>query len=117
MRYMLLLYTNHATWESFSPAEQEAWIKEHFDLIHELEQSGKYKTSDGLKPPQTATTVRVRSGKTMVTDGPFAESKEHLGGYYMIEASNLDEAIAIAARIPDARVGSIEVRPVQEFDR
>jgi len=78
--------------------------------------SGHFRAGDALQPIATATTVRVRNGKTLSTDGPFAETKEQLGGYYLIEAKDLDEAIAIAARIPSSRLGSIEVRPVMKFD-
>jgi hypothetical protein len=77
--------------------------------------SGNFKAGDALQPSSTATTVRVRGGKTLTTDGPFAETREQLGGYYLIEAKNLDEAIAIAARVPSAKVGSIEVRPIRVF--
>ncbi|MBV9880173.1 MAG: YciI family protein, partial [Gemmatirosa sp.] len=76
---------------------------------------GNFKAGDALQPSSTATTVRVRNGKTLTTDGPFAETREQLGGFYMVDAANLDEAIAIAARIPSARIGSIEVRPVMVF--
>jgi hypothetical protein len=115
MRYMLLLYANHAEWGKLSAAEMEAVMRDHTNVVADLEKTRRYKTCDALEPVTAATTVRVRSGKTLVSDGPFAETKEQLGGYYVIEASNLDEAIAIAARIPDARYGCVEIRPIHEF--
>ena len=115
MRYMLLLYANQAETAALGAAEEAAVIREHMQLIEELEQTGRYQTCEALEPVRTATTVRVRSGKTLVTDGPFAETKEHLGGYYVIEAKTLDDAIAIAARIPDAKFGSVEIRPIREI--
>jgi len=116
MRYMLLLYSNHADWAKLGAAEMEAVMHQHADVVADLEKTQRYKTCDALEPVTAATTVRVRNGKTSVTDGPFAETKEQLGGYYLIEASNLDEAIAVAARIPDARYGCVEIRPIHEFD-
>jgi hypothetical protein len=116
MRYMLLLYANHADWAKLGAVETERVIKEHMDLIKELRRRGQYRTSDALSPTGNATTVRIRSGKTVVSDGPFAETKEQLGGYYVVEAGNLDEAIAIAERIPDARVGCVEIRPIRELE-
>ena len=86
--------------------------KEYGTLTQEIIKSGHFKAGDGLQPTRTATTVRVRAGKTLTTDGPFAETKEQLAGYYLVEAKNLDDAVGIAARIPNARDGSIEVRPV-----
>ena len=112
MHYMLLLYTNEAEWTASGEAE-EAIIGDHFRLSEDLKHAGKYRTCDALAPFATATTVRVRSGKTLVTDGPFAETKEQLGGYYLIDANDLDEAIVIASRVPDARVGSVEIRPIR----
>jgi hypothetical protein len=112
MRYMLLIYTTEAEWEAKSPGEKEAVMREHGILDEELVKAGKYKGCDALQPTRTATTVRVREGNTLVSDGPYAETKEQLGGFYLVEARDLDDAIAIAARIPPARWGSIEVRPV-----
>ena len=85
-------------------------------FTQDIVKAGKFKAGDPLEPTSAATTVRVRNGKTLATDGPFAETKEQLGGYYLVEAKDLDEAVAIAARIPDARIGSIEVRPVRKID-
>jgi hypothetical protein len=114
MRYILMIYANEADWEAKSPAEQEAVIREHGVLDDELVKAGKYKACDALQPTRTATTVRVRQGRTLVTDGPFAETKEQIGGFYLIDARDLDDAIAIASRIPPARWGAIEVRPLWE---
>ena len=115
MRYLMLLYTNEAEWAALGEAE-DAIVRSHFELRRQLERDGAYRTCDALVPAASATTVRVRGGKTLVSDGPFAETKEMLGGYYVIEASDLDRAIAIAARIPDARAGSVEIRPIREFN-
>jgi hypothetical protein len=110
MQYMLLIYMNEAMRPS--GAELAKWVQEYGAFTQDLVKAGKFKAGDRLEPTTTATTVRVREGKTLTTDGPFAETKEQLGGYYLVEAKDLDEAIAIAARIPGARFGSIEVRPV-----
>jgi hypothetical protein len=115
MRYMMLLYTNQGEWAARGSADQQAVVREHTALMQELQKSGQYETCDALETVQNATTVRVRAGKTHVTDGPFAETKEQLGGYYIVEARDLDDAIAIAARIPDARMGSVEIRPILDL--
>jgi hypothetical protein len=112
MLYMLLIYTQEADWTAASEAEQAEVMSRHEHLERELRAAGRYRGCAGLQPTATATTVRVRGGKTVVTDGPFAETKEQFGGYYMVDAADLDEAIAIAARIPGADIGSVEVRPV-----
>ena len=91
-------------------------MQEYMSFTQDIVKAGKFKAGDPLEPVSTATTVRVRDGKTLATDGPFAETKEQLGGYYIVEAKDLDEAVAIAARIPDARNGSIEVRPIRKID-
>jgi hypothetical protein len=95
-----------------SEADQDAMLNEYMDFTKSLAQSGHYRASNQLHPVAKATTVRVRDKKKLVTDGPFAETKEQLGGFYLIEAADLDEAVGIAARIPSARQGSIEVRPI-----
>jgi hypothetical protein len=116
MQYLLLIYDDETLWANM-PAEQGAQLHdEYMTFTQDLMKSGKMKAGDALQPTRTATTVRVRGGKTTTTDGPFAETKEQLGGYYLIEAEHLDEAFAIAARIPSAKVGSIEVRPVMKID-
>jgi hypothetical protein len=96
-------------------AEREACYKDSAQLCHELSARGQYLSANPLHPTSTATSVRVREGKAIVTDGPFAETREHLGGYFLIEAPNLDEAIRVAARIPGARKGTVEIRPVMEI--
>lgn len=110
MQYILLIYTNEA--HNFSPEERQQIFGEYMAFTQDIVKAGKFKAGDPLQPTSTATTVRLREGKTLTTDGPFAETKEQLGGYYIVEAKDLDEAVAIAARIPGARHGSIEVRPI-----
>jgi hypothetical protein len=115
MQYMLLIYDNEAE-QAARPAEEKQRIYgEYGELTRGLVASGHFKAGDPLQSVATATTVRVRGGKQLVTDGPFAETREQLGGYYLVEAKDLDEARAIAARIPSARTGSIEVRPVMKM--
>jgi hypothetical protein len=115
VRYILLIYANEREWEVMSPTEQAAVLREHGTLDAELVRAGKWKASDALQPTRTATTVRMRDGKALVTDGPYAETKEQLAGFYVVEARDLDDAIAIASRIPPACWGAVEVRPIQEF--
>jgi hypothetical protein len=116
MQYLLLIYDNEKLWETMTEADGKKVMGEYFAFTEEIKKAGKYVAGDALQPTHTATTVRVRDGKRLTTDGPFAETKEQLGGYYLVEANDLDEAIAIAAKIPSAKMGSIEVRPVQKFD-
>ena len=116
MQYMLLIYDDPSVWESMSEAETDAIMGEYWAFSEELQKSGALVSGDALQPTATATTVRVRDGETLNTDGPFAETKEQLGGYYLVEAKDLDEATKIAARIPGAKNGSIEVRPVMVFN-
>ena len=113
MKYMLLIYLDQ-TWDSRSLAERQEIYSGQMRLAEELTTRGQYLGGSPLQPTSSATTVRVRDGKPLLTDGPFAETREHLGGYMLIDVGNLDEAIAIAARGPLARVGTIEVRPVRE---
>jgi hypothetical protein len=112
MKYMLLIYTDENAWIE---GEREHCYVESAQLTHDLNAHGKYVAASPLHPVATATSVRVREGKRYVTDGPFAETREQLGGYFLIEAEHLDEAIDIAARIPGARKGTVEVRPVMEL--
>src|SRR5258707_4065190 len=112
MQYLLLIRQGEAGGAKCPPADQSAMYGEYFKFTQEIRDSGNYLGGNPLKPTNTATTVRVRNAKRVVTDGPFAETKEQLGGYYLIEANDLDQAISIAARIPGARAGSIEVRPI-----
>ena len=109
MQYLLLIYSAESVETGL---DQGAIMAEYGTFTQGIVQSGAFKSADRLKPVATATTVRVRDGKTLTTDGPFAETREQLGGYYLIEAKDLDEAARIAERIPGARLGSIEVRPV-----
>jgi hypothetical protein len=114
MRYMLLIYGDPTTWEAMSPEEGEKVNGEYFTFTQRIVESGEFVSGDPLQGLDTATTVRVRSGKTATTDGPFAETKEVLGGYYLVDCKDLDRAIELAAQIPGARTGSIEVRPIME---
>ena len=115
MQYMLLIYETEKNWQNTSKSAQQEMMAAYQQFTDEIKKAGQFKAGDALQPVATATTVRVRDGKKLHTDGPFAETKEQLGGYYLIEAKNLDEAIAVAARIPGAKTGSIEVRPVMVF--
>ena len=112
MQYLLLIYANEAEIAKLSPDSAGTLLHEYGEFTKSIVQSGNFKAADRLRPVSTASTVRVRNGKTVTSDGPFAETREQLGGYYFIEAKDLDQAIAIAARIPGARHGSIEVRPI-----
>lgn len=116
MQYMLLIYADEADWESYSEEERRAIYAEYGKLNGELRAQGKLISGDELQPISTATTVRVRKGETLVSDGPFAETKEALGGYYLIDAESLDEAIEWAGKIPSARSGTIEIRPVDHVE-
>jgi hypothetical protein len=112
MQYLLLIYDTESQFEAMSPEEYGKLFAEYGAFTQEITASGHYKGGNALHPVSKATTVRVRDGKRLVTDGPFAETKEQLGGYYLIEAADLDEATAIAERVPSAKLGSIEVRPI-----
>ena len=112
MKYMLLIYSDEKAW---TEAEREHCYMESAQLAHQMKANGQYISANPLHSVSTATSVRVRDGKRLVTDGPFAETREHLGGYFLVEATNLDEAIEIATRIPGARKGTVEVRPVLEI--
>ncbi len=117
MQYLLLIYDQERDWEKLGEAEQASMMQEFQEFTKSINQSGHYRAGSQLHPVSKATTVRVRDGKKLVTDGPFAETKEQLGGYYLVEAKDLDEAVALAARVPSARMGSIEVRPLVGRDR
>jgi hypothetical protein len=114
MKYMLLIYHEEQGWNQVSEQDRQKMYAEYGKFTQEIIASGNYVSGSELHPSATAPSVRVRDGEQLATDGPFAETKEQLGGYYLIEAGNLDEAIAIAARIPSARSGTIEVRPLSE---
>ncbi len=118
MQYLIMVQSNPtslAHWETLSDAEREEFGRAHFALTDALLDSGHLVTSGGLAPAETATRVSVRDGAVVTSDGPFAEVKEHLAGFYLVECADLDEAVAIAARVPDAEFNHVEVRPV--FDR
>jgi len=112
MKYMLLIYMGE---QAMDETERQHCYVDSTQLAHELKASGKYLSANPLHPVATATSVRVRDGKRLVTDGPFAETREQLGGYFLIDARDLDEAMSIAARIPAARRGTVEIRPVIEL--
>jgi hypothetical protein len=115
MQYLLLIYQNEVELAQGNTAGRTQMMEEYRNFTQSIIQSGHFKAGDALQPSSTATTVRVREGKTLPTDGPFAETREQLGGYYLVDAKTLDEAIAMAARIPGARTGSIEIRPIRVF--
>ena len=117
MQYMLLIYDNENLWAEMPDGQKQSIMQDYFKFTDDIVQSGHFKAGDPLEPTHTATSVRMRDGKTLTTDGPFAETKEQLGGYYLVEAEDLDEAISIAARIPSAAVGTIEVRPIMRIER
>lgn len=116
MRYMLLIYTDEAIYEKQSKEEQEREYREYNAFGEEAEKRGFSPQGNALQPVATATSVRLREGKILTTDGPFAETKEQLGGYYILDCKNLDEAIDMAAKIPAVRHGSIEIRPIMVFE-
>jgi hypothetical protein len=115
MQYLLLIYQNEAEFGKMDAAARQKVSAEYGAYTQSIVQSGNFKAGDGLQPTTTATTVRVRDGKALTTDGPFAETREQLAGYYLVEAKDLDAALGIAARIPGARTGSIEVRPIMVY--
>ncbi len=116
MQYLLMIYQNEAEYAKLDPATSKKTLEEYGAFSQSIIQGGNFKAGDRLQPTTTATTVRVRDGKTLTTDGPFAETREQLGGYYLIDAKDLDAALGIAARIPGARFGSIEVRPIWVYN-
>ena len=116
MQYLLMIYRNEAEQGKMDAAAGKKMSAEYGVFTQSIIQSGNFKAGDALQPTTTATTVRVRDGKTLTTDGPFAETREQLGGYYLVEANDLDAALAIAARIPGAKTGSIEVRPIMVYN-
>ena len=115
MQYMLLIYDAEKTWEDMPEAEKNRLFGEYMKFTNDIKASGHFIAGDALQPVRTATSVRVRGGKTQTTDGPFAETREQLGGYYLVNAKDLDEATKIAAKIPSATVGTIEIRPVMNY--
>jgi hypothetical protein len=115
MKYLLMIYNSEAEMKKQPEDTMKSLMAEFGKLTASLHESKQYLAAERLQPTSTATTVRVRDGKTLTTDGPFAETREQLGGFYMIEAENLDDALSVAARIPSARLGAIEVRPIWEM--
>lgn len=117
MQYLLMIYQNEVEYAKNDAAISQKMLAEYQAFTQSIIQGGNFKAGDRLQPTTTATTVRVREGKTLTTDGPFAETREQLGGYYLVEAKDLNAAIEIAARIPSARIGSIEVRPIWVYEK
>ena len=116
MKYLCLIYDEEKKLSEMSKSDSDAFMGEYYAFTEGIRKSGHYLGGNDLEPTRSATTVRVRNGRTSTTDGPFAETKEQLGGYYLIEAKDLNEAIQVASRIPSAKLGAIEVRPVREHD-
>ena len=115
MKYLCLIYDEEAKMNSLSKAEMDALMADYFAFTEDIRKSGHYVAGEALQQVQTATSLRIRNGKLSTTDGPFAETKEQLGGFYLIEARDLNDAIQVASRIPSAGFGTIEVRPVVDF--
>jgi hypothetical protein len=115
MKFLFMIYHDEKTLDALPEAEMQALVDAALDYDDEIRRSGHYIVSNALQRGRTARTVRVRDGKASITDGPFAETKEQLGGFFLIEAKDIDEACAVAARFPPARLGTVEVRPVQEL--
>ena len=116
MRYLCLIYDEEKKLGAMSKGESDAFMGEYFAFTEDVKKSGHYVGGNALQPANTATSVRVRGGKMSTTDGPFAETKEQLGGYYLIEAKDLNDALQVASKIPSAKLGTVEVRPIQEFN-
>jgi hypothetical protein len=114
MKYLCLIYDNESEWAKFPKDLRDKYMGEYMEFGDSIKKSGQYVGANQLQPTSAATTVRIRNGKVSTTDGPYAETKEQLGGYYLIEAKDLNDAIKVAARIPSAKSGSIEVRPIVE---
>jgi hypothetical protein len=117
VKYLCLIYEDEKNWTKMPKEQSDAVMGEYFAFTENIKKSGQMLGGEALQPTQAATTVRVRGGKISTTDGPFAETKEQLGGYYLIDAKDLNDAIQVAAKIPSARFGSIEVRPLMEFNQ
>jgi hypothetical protein len=115
MKYLCLIYDEEKKLEAMSQDEGNAFMGEYFAFTDGIRKSGHYVAGEALQPVGTATTIRIRNGRMSTTDGPFAETREQLGGFYLIEARDLNDAIQVAAKIPSARLGSVEVRPVVDF--
>jgi hypothetical protein len=116
MKYLCLIYDEEKKLAGMPKEESDAFMGEYFTFTDDIKKSGHYVAGEALHPVETATTVRIRNGRLSTTDGPFAETREQLGGFYLIEATDLNDAIRVAAKIPSARIGSVEVRPVVDFE-
>ena len=116
MKYLCLIYDEEKKLAAMPKEDSDAFMGEYFTFTEDIRKSGHYVAGEALHPVETATTVRIRNGRLSTTDGPFAETREQLGGFYLIEATDLNDAIRVASKIPSARIGSIEVRPVVNFD-
>ena len=116
MKYMLNIYSDVSLWDDVTPEDMAAELKAYGAFDEAVERHGAFVAGEGLEGPETATTVRVRNGERLVTDGPFAETKEQLGGFYVLDCKDLDEAIEWAAKIPGAQEGTIEIRPVISYE-
>jgi len=117
MRYLCLIYSDEAWWEKASEAEMQKGMAEYNAVTENIKKNGNYVGGEALQPTKTAKSVRVRNGKISTTDGPYVETKEQLGGYYLIKAKDLNDALQVASRIPGAQHGTVEVRPIMEFDQ
>jgi len=117
MKYLCLIYSDEKNLATMSKSDMDALMSEYNQFTESIKKSGQYIGGEALQPVHTATTVRIRNGKMSTTDGPFAETKEQLGGFYFIEARDLNDAIQVASRIPSAKHGSIEVRPIEDFSK
>jgi hypothetical protein len=115
MKYLLLLYGDESQWANATPDELQRSMGEYAKLGQELTDAGAFLSGEGLETTNAATTVRVRDGETIVSDGPFAETREQLGGYYLLECRDLDEAVRWASKVPDAFTGSVEIRPIMDY--
>jgi hypothetical protein len=116
MRYALLIYASEQDWANQSEEQAQTQFQDYMAFTKDIVDRGIMRSGEALQPTATATTVRVRDGETLTTDGPFAETKDQLGGFYLVDCKDLDEAIEVAARIPDVRRGSIEIRPIMDVD-
>ncbi|HYX81552.1 MAG TPA: YciI family protein [Gemmatimonadales bacterium] len=117
MRYLCLIYEDEKWWEKATPADMQQGMAEYNAFTTNIKQNGNYIGGEALQPTKTAKSVRVRNGKISTTDGPYVETKEQLGGYYLINAKDLNDAVEVAARIPGAKHGTVEVRPIMEFNQ
>jgi hypothetical protein len=116
MQYMLLIHFEEPIWDEFSNAEHKQVLDEYMEIVADVKAKGQYLSAGPLRPTSAATSVQVRNGRPLITDGPFAETREQLGGYFLVDVHDLDEALAIAKRLPGARYGTVEVRPLMSIE-